>query len=292
MMDLPKVGRSYRIWQVVEDLVLEHYDQLAGKRMRGTYYLLREWLDDRRNRGEITGEEFDYFASKYNYYRDDFWPTLEKKHGIRRPETKPPTIVIDRGKEYTEAHLPVAWDRARGFIFIEKSGMASDLTALSHHGWLIISGQGESTRTFREFAFMDETERPILAITDADYYGGGIVKTLMGYSDRTEHLGFWEKLEERIIEVGLTAQDADSMDLPKERDPTKSPDKWRTELDALIVLTERQGIRNPLLSYVIAKMMELDIPVCPLPYEDPEFHVKGQSSIVCKKNSVDFWMRL
>lgn len=271
---LREEGRGYKIWKIVEEIVLDKYSQLAGEMMRDTYYLLREWLEPLRDKGKITDTEFDYFVDNYEYYRDDFWPRMEKKHNIRRPETKPPTVVIDRGEEYTEAHLSDAWDRARGFIFVEKSGMASHLKLLSYHGWLIVAAQGESTRTFREFAAQDVTNRPILAITDADWYGGGIVETLKGYSERTEHLGLWRDLEDRIKEIGLIPEDADGLDLPKERDPTKSPNEWRTELNALVVLKNRHGIDIPLLSYVIAKMREMDVPICPLPYDDPERHVK------------------
>lgn len=275
MPDLPKDGRSYRIWSVVEEIVLERYSQLQEERMRDSYYLLREWLEPLRNSDQILDAEFDYFVDNYEYYRDGFWPRMEKNHGIRRPETKPPTVVIEDGTEHTESYIPEAWDRARGFIFVEKSGMASDLSPLSHHGWLIVAAQGESTRTFREAVASDGTDRPILVVTDADFYGGGITESLKGHSDRTEHLGLWRDLEHRVQEIGLTQADADALDLPRERDPTQSPDSWRTELNALTVLKERSGLDTPLLSYIVAKMQQLDIPLCPLPVDDPEQLVRN-----------------
>lgn len=273
MADLPKVGHTYRIWKVVEDLILDRYEQIRQERMRDSWYLLREWLEPLRG-SRINDDEFDYFAENYEYYRDGLWPRLEKNHGIRRPETKPPTVVIDRGEEHTEAHIHDAWPRARGFIFVEKSGMASDLTPLSRWGWLIVAAQGESTRSFREKAANDDTNRPILAVTDADYYGGGIAETLKGHSERTEHLGLWRELESRVQSIGLTREDGTAMDLPRERDPTKSPDEWRIELNALTVLRERRGVENPLLAYVVAKMDGLGIPICPLPYTDLEAQVR------------------
>lgn len=273
MRDLPKQGRTFRIWKVVEELILGRLDTIQANRMRDGYYLLREWLEPMRADGTIFDREYDYFSESYEYYRDDFWPRLEKRHGIRRPMTKPPTIVIEDGREYTEAHIDEAWDRSRGFIFVEKSGMASDLSILSEHGWLIVAAQGESTRTFREKVAADGTDRPVLAVTDADYYGDGIEETLMGHSNRTEHLALWRELDDRIQTVGLTRPDAAAMDLPRERDPTKSPDEWRVELNALAVLGERHGIEVPLLSYITAKMRQLDIPLCPLPDPDPEDRV-------------------
>lgn len=271
---LPKDGRTYRIWTVVEDLVLERIEQIQDERMRDSYYLLREWLEPLRDGGEITDGEFDYFVENYEYYRDDFWPRIEERNGIRRPETKPPTIVIEDGTEFTESHIEEAWGRSRGFIFVEKSGMAADLSPLSEHGWLIVAAQGESTRTFREAAANDGTDRPILVVTDADFYGGSIASSLAGHSDRTEHLELWRDLESRVQEIGLTQADADALDLPRERDPTQSPDKWRTELNALTVMKERHGIDEPLLAYVAAKMAELDIPLAPLPIENPDSSVR------------------
>jgi 5S rRNA maturation endonuclease (ribonuclease M5) len=271
--DLPKDGRTYRIWTVVEDHVLDKYDRISDEGMRGTYYLMREWLERDRDAGRITDAEFDYFVENYEYYRDDFWPRIEEKNGIRRPETKPPTIVIEDGDEYTEQRIEDAWYRARGFIFVEKSGMAENLTPLSEHGWLIVAAQGESTRTFREKIANDDTDRPVLAITDADFYGGGITESLKGHSDRTEHLGLWHELEERVQGLGLTQDDADALDLPEERDPTQSPDEWRVELDSLTVLKDRHDIENPLLSYTVAKMCEQEIPVTPLPIQSPRHQV-------------------
>lgn len=271
---LRKEGRSYKIWSVVEDLIVDRYEDLKDERMRDSYYLLREWLEPLRASGDIKDVEFDYFVNQYEYYRDDFWPRIEERHGITRPQTKPPTVVIENGEEYTESHIPEAWDRSRGFIFVEKSGMAEDLSLLSEHGWLIVAAQGESTRTFREAVAQDGTDRPILVVTDADFYGGSIVESIAGHSDRTEHLELWKELEDRVQEIGLTQADADALDLPSERDPTQSDDKWRTELNALTVLRERQNIDNPLLTYTAAKMAALDIPLAPLPVDDPERKVK------------------
>ncbi|KXA94166.1 hypothetical protein AKJ36_03365, partial [candidate division MSBL1 archaeon SCGC-AAA259I07] len=103
---LRKEGRGYKIWKTVEQIILENYNQLAGERMRDGFYLLREWLESLRNEGKINNTEFDYFAENYEYYSQDKWPEWEEKHNIRRPKTKPPTTVIDRGKKFTEAHLP------------------------------------------------------------------------------------------------------------------------------------------------------------------------------------------
>lgn len=54
MKDLPKEGHFYRIWKVVERMVVDRRDDLEGERMRDSYYLLREWLEPLRDADEIT----------------------------------------------------------------------------------------------------------------------------------------------------------------------------------------------------------------------------------------------
>jgi hypothetical protein len=46
-------------------------------------------------------------------------------------------------------------------------------------------------------------------------------------------------------------------------------------LNALAVLREREDIDNPLLTYVAAKMAALDIPLAPLPVDDPREKVEN-----------------
>lgn len=152
--------------------------------------------------------------------------------------------------------------------------MAEQLKPLSRYGWVILAAQGESTRTLREFLANDGTDRPILGLTDADFYGTGIIETLSGESERTKHLDF-SALEPRVVDLGLTPADAEALDLPDEADPTKSPDDRRTELDALAVLSTRHGIDAPLLAYAVAKMCALGIPVCRRPVDDPAETVRG-----------------
>lgn len=88
-------------------------------------------------------------------------------------------------------------------------------------------------------------------------------------------------------DLGLTQVDADALDLPRERDPTKSPDKWRTELNALTVLKDREGIDEPLLAYVAAKMSQRDAPLAPLPIDDPEAKVRTSLQLAVKEALAD-----
>lgn len=276
---LPKDGRCYRIWSIVEELCLDRTSELADASMRGSYYLVREWLDELRREGDITDDEYDYFAGKYDYYRDDLWPRIEANHGVDRPDTKPPTTVIENGREYTESYLSDAWHRTRGFIFLEKAGMIGQLEPLTNHGWLVVASQGESTRTFREWLADDDTDRSVLALTGDDHYGGSIVDTLAGDSRRTDHLDLESQLEGRVIGLGLTIDDAEALDLPKERDETKSPRKYRTELNALMSLRARDGIDDPLLAYTVAKMRQAGIPLCPQPIDESQANRQVRSRI-------------
>lgn len=278
MSTLPKTpnkGRMYRIWETVEHLVVSDYDALSDESMRGAYYIIRERIASLNQRcpAAVTDAEFAYFCDNYTYYRDDVWPRLERTHGFERPQTKAPTTVIEKGEPYTEARLSDAWDRTRGLIYVEKAGMAEKLTPLSNYGWLIVAGQGEATRTLREKLLADDTDRPILALTDADVAGTSIVETLAGESIRTAHLDF-SPLEARVTNLGLTMADAEALALPPEPDPKGGE---RVELDSLLALGERAtypGDAHPVLAYTVAKMRALGIPVTPLPLTNPEITVR------------------
>lgn len=93
--ELPREGRTLRVWNVVERLVVNRYDELRDETMRGSFYLIREWLSSELDDGEITPEEYDYFTQEYDYYLDKWSKYWEPDYGLERPRTKPPTVVIE-----------------------------------------------------------------------------------------------------------------------------------------------------------------------------------------------------
>jgi len=253
----------------VEDIILQHYDELKTRRIRGSYYIVREYLTKRLKEGKITEEEFNHFLTAQGYatYRDDLWPSIEKQYGLERPEAKPIGVIYDRGIERPISEFERVYYRARGFIFVEKADEAEDLKELSHHGWTIVAGQGFSTRLMRQL--FKEDGRPVLALHDCDTAGEWIYRVFDIGSRRTRHLQLWL---ENVVDLGLHEDDASLLALPSQPEAGKFR-KFRTsriELSALSVLKVRWNVENPVLAYTIAKMKKLGIRITPKPEEAKE----------------------
>ncbi|RLI80332.1 hypothetical protein DRP05_00710 [Archaeoglobales archaeon] len=253
----------------MEDIILQHYDELKTRRIRGSYYIVREYLTKRLKEGKITEEEFNHFLTAQGYatYRDDLWPSIEKQYGLERPEAKPIGVIYDRGIERPISEFERVYYRARGFIFVEKADEAEDLKELSHHGWTIVAGQGFSTRLMRQL--FKEDGRPVLALHDCDTAGEWIYRVFDIGSRRTRHLQLWL---ENVVDLGLHEDDASLLALPSQPEAGKFR-KFRTsriELSALSVLKVRWNVENPVLAYTIAKMKKLGIRITPKPEEAKE----------------------
>ncbi len=258
--------RRSNLWANVEQIILQHYDELKNRRIRGSYYIVREYLTQRLKEGKITEQEFNHFLSAQGYatYRDDLWPSIEKQYGLERPEAKPIGIIYDRGVERPISEFEKVYYRARGFIFVEKADEAEDLKELSYHGWAIVAGQGFSTRLMRQLFKLDG--RPVLALHDCDTAGEWIYRVFDVGSRRTNHLKLWL---ENVIDLGLHEDDASLLALPTQPEAGKFKKfrNERVELSALSVLKVRWGVENPVLAYTIAKMRKLGIRVTPTPEE-------------------------
>jgi len=258
-------GKKYRhLWEVVRRIIVEEYEDLLKHRLRESYYLVRSKLSLLIG-NETTQEEFDYFASTkqaYCSYRDDIWPSLEQKKGLQRPEARPYGTVYDNGIEYPISRLSSIWVQARGFIFAEKLEDGEDLRGLSNYGWTIIAGGGFAgfpTRQIRQM-LKDDT-RPIYAFHDADIAGGGIYRALGFQTRRTKHLDF--ALGDRVIDLGLSLEDAQKLNLPTEPEPRKYGERRRVETDALALLEKTMELKLPKLAYVVAKMLVLGTTLSP-----------------------------
>jgi len=263
------MSRRSNLWANVEDIILQHYDELKTRRIRGSYYIVREYLTKRLKEGKITEEEFNHFLTAQGYatYRDDLWPSIEKQYGLERPEAKPIGVIYDRGIERPISEFERVYYRARGFIFVEKADEAEDLKELSHHGWAIVAGQGFSTRLMRQL--FKEDGRPVLALHDCDTAGEWIYRVFDIGSRRTRHLQLWL---ENVVDLGLHEDDASLLALPSQPEAGKFR-KFRTsriELSALSVLKVRWNVENPVLAYTIAKMKKLGIRITPKPEEAKE----------------------
>ncbi|RLI80389.1 hypothetical protein DRP05_01025 [Archaeoglobales archaeon] len=250
----------------MEEIILQHYDELKTRRIRGGYYIVGDYLAQRLKEGRITEQEYNHFLSEQGYatYRDDLWTSLEKKYGLERPEAKPLGVIYTLGEELPIEKFDEVYYRARGFIFVEKADEAEDLSELSFHGWAIIAGQGFSTRLMRQLFKQDG--RPVLALHDCDTAGEWIYRVFDMGSKRTKHL---QLNLENVIDLGLHEEDAIKLGLPP-RPEAKKYQKYRRErfeLSALAVLKTRYGVENPVLAYTVAKMKKMGIRITPTPEE-------------------------
>lgn len=270
------------LWKIVEEIVLAGYLLIKKKDMRDSFYHVREILSKKIGT-TITIEQYYYFLEKFNYYRDDKWPKWEEKHSITRPTCKDPSYALYNASLKGLAFVKEGeffFSRCQGFIFIEKSGLISQLESLSSYGWVILAGQGQSTREMREQIAKNYPGKPILVVHDFDYSGKKIFDVFEEGSRRTKHLNL---VFENVVDLGLRKEDVEDLGLPIEPEAEKYRDKqkWRVELNALTVLTTRRNIENPLLWYIIKRMKEEGIPL----------YKEEQSSFIALKWEIGYRIR-
>jgi len=160
-------------WKIVEDIVIREYNEIKNMSMRDSFYHVALQLGKIRGK-EISELQYKYFWEQktYDYYTQDKWSNWEKKYNIIRPQTKNYTVMIEQGKrKVLPEDINEVYSRARGFIYVEKEGKASDLLELSRFGWIILGAQGQSQRLLREILKLDSENKPILVFHDADRAG-------------------------------------------------------------------------------------------------------------------------
>lgn len=256
-----------RLWSVVKRLILDNYDTLIKRSIRGSYYLIGDYLGPLIGK-DITIEDYTWFGTDQGYatYRDDVWTLIEQKHGLTRPEAAAIGVVYDNGIEYPISRLENVWDQARGFIFVEKADEAKDLAELSEYGWTIVAGKGYPLRLVRKL--LKEDARPVLALHDWDRDGQGIYRALGFETRRTKHLDI--ALGERATDLGLTEEHVKALSLPTRPSPPKYKGAPRVELSGLAVLATRMSLANPVLSYVVACMLVKGLTISPTEEEKLE----------------------
>lgn len=260
---MPSNKRQYRrLWEAVREIIRDNYELLTTQSIRGfkgsrgiraSYYIVGDilgtYLDDKK----VEQADYDWYLTNQGYssYRDDVWPKMEQQEGLKRPEAKAIGVVYDHGSEYPVSYLAEVWDQARGFIFVEKAGDAELIQELSDYGWTIVAGQGYPTRLIRRLLKQDT--RPVMALHDCDRDGAGIYRALGYTTRRTWHLDF--DLGDRVVDLGLTEEEVRVLKLPTRPSPKKYGGVPRAELSALVVLTRRWGLENPVLAYTVARLV-------------------------------------
>ncbi len=252
-----------KLWSEVELIILKEYKVLETETMRNSYYYILPFLTRLVQSGEINQMQYDYFFHNYNYYAGDKWPSWEKKYGITRPTAKDNTIAFYNGNMIVTAYISddkFHFYRAQGFIFIEKSGFLRDLELLSENGWVILAGQGFSSREIREQLAKHYPQKPIIVVHDFDGAGNLMTDVFEKGSKRTEHLNL---TFDNVLDLGLREIDVQELQLPQQPESDKYADKqsWRVELNALTTLKARDNISNPVLWYIIKRMKEENIPL-------------------------------
>lgn len=260
-----------RLWSVVKKLILEHYQILVKRSIRGSYYIIGDRLAPLIGK-EIAVEDYNWFGTDQGYatYRDDVWPLIEQQHGLERPEAAAIGVVYDDGVEYPITRLEKVWDQARGFIFVEKADEAKDLEELSRFGWTVVAGKGYPLRLVRKL--LKEDRRPVLALHDWDRDGEGIYRALGFETRRTRHLDI--ALGQRVTDLGLTQEHVNALNLPTRPSPPKYKGKPRVELSGLAVLSTRLGLENPVLSYTVATTLVRELKLSPTEVSKEELVAK------------------
>lgn len=262
--------KHFKLWSVVRQVILANYEVYKNEYLRDVFYLIGDALGAVIGK-EISQEDYDWYNTKQGYatLRDDVWTDLEQKHGLVRPRAWTFGVVYDNGvehslerlKEQMDLGLQYIWDQARGFIFVEKGGVAKKLQVLSDYGWTVFAGKGYPERLLRKLLKEEEKQRPVLVLHDWDEDGKGIFAAMESETRRTKHLDI--ALEGRVTNLGLTETDIERLKLPTRPSPPKYMGKPRVEISGLAVLKVRMGIENPILSYTVAKMMALGLTLSP-----------------------------
>jgi len=251
------------LWSIVKKLILEHYDVLIKRSIRGSYYIIGDYLAPLLGYldKEVSMEDYNWFGTDQGYasYRDDVWPLMEQKHGLTRPEAAAIGVVYDDGVEYPVTRLENVWDQARGFIFVEKADEAKDISPLSEYGWTIVAGKGYPLRLVRRL--LKEDTRPVLVLHDWDRDGRGVYRALGFETRRTWHLDI--ALGDRVTDLGLTEEHVKVLKLPTRPSPPKYKGVPRVELSGLAVLSTRMNLENPVLAYTVAIMVAKGLTISP-----------------------------
>lgn len=252
-------------------MLLKHYEELKTEFIRDAYYMVGDWLGEMLRTGQVSQQDYDWFCTKQGYstLRDDVWPLMEQQYGLTRPKAWPAGMVIDAGIEEPlsklienmELGLEYIWNQARGFIFVEKGGVAVKLEPLSRYGWTICAGKGYPERLMRKLLKEESKQRPVLVLHDWDRDGKAIYETLGFPTRRTKHLDI--ALGERVVDLGLSEEHVRKLNLPTRPSPPKYKGIPRVELSGLSVLKVRFDIENPILAYVVSVMIVKGLKLSP-----------------------------
>ena len=263
-----KLARSdtKKVWGFVKEIIKEHSDKISKcSSLRESFYVVRDYLSmDFLHTGKITNNMFNFFSTEedaYRYYTQDLWVQLERQ-GYIRPEAKPIGILYWKEKSYTVENIGFILPQIRGFIYVEKEGIADRLKELSNYGWGIVAAQGQATREIRRL--IKGTKKPCLIIHDYDPDGEIISNVIESGSKRTTHL---DLTNDNATELMLNDEQQtfllEEYKVPTQPLPNKWEGKWkenyRIELSAFVDIENDSG--NSILDFVKAEIKRLGLPL-------------------------------
>jgi len=272
---MTRAGTWKHLWNCVRETIKNNYQHISIKSasLRESFYIVRDILSKKYLQGgKLSKEEFDYFATDekaYGYYTQDIWTYFEKNFGYVRPDAKHIGLSYWKELEYTINELNFLDSQARGYIYVEKEGIAQRLKQLSNYGWCVVAAQGQATREIRKLIKQDG--RPCLIIHDYDPDGEIIAEAIKNKTRRTAHLDI--ALTDNAIDIGLNDEQVDFLrriyDIPTQPLPTKWKNKWkrdyRVELSAFAVIECESG--NAVLDFFKTELKRRDIPLSLTPID-------------------------
>lgn len=263
------------LWDAVRQIIRDNHEMIINKStsLRDSQYIVRDILSkDYLPAGRITQKMFDLFVGEdqaYVSFTQDIWTQLERE-GFQRPKPKPLGIFYWMQESYTIEKISAIIPQLRGFIYVEKEGIAEKLKELSDYGWGVVASQGQATREIREL--IKGTNKPCLIIHDFDPDGEIISEAIINKTRRTTHLDI---ANNNAVDFLLNEEQTDFLlenyNVATQPLPNKWRGKWkkdyRIELSAFVIIKESE---NPVLDFVKAEMKRLGFPLSllPLPNKD------------------------
>ena len=251
------------LWNSVKEIIKDHYVEIMNKSksLRDSFYIVRRYLAEYQQVGKITPEIYNLFDTEedaYRYYTQDIWTCLERI-GFKRPDAKPVGICYWEENTYTTDLISSYLPQARGFIYVEKEGIADKIKEISNYGWVIVASQGQATRQIRKL--IKRTGKPCLIVHDYDPDGETISNSIIHPTRRTTHLNLENSnAKELILNDDQINFLVEYYNVPTQPLPNKWVGKWkrdyRVELSAFTVIDTHSG--NAVLDFVKSQIKKLE----------------------------------
>lgn len=255
---IPSRKETRKLWDAMKEIIEDNYDKLFEEDLRNGYYIIKNKLVAKYSEKiSLDAIKFAIFNPEaYKYYRSQVWASIEKK-GYEKPEAYPRGIIYWNGVDYLPRQISSCYG-ARGFLYVEKNGVAKKLKELSKYGWAVVTCSGNCTRNVREL--LKETGKRVEVFRDFDSGGLGIYTSIRNKTLLTKHLDI--NLGKQAHDLGLNQKQVEYLiekyGINKDPIPKKDIKKWpvnyRIELSCFNDIETEYGSENMYLEFVISLM--------------------------------------